>query len=89
MYIIYEYGCLRKCFYASLQNFAKTRSPANLTTIARTVLKFCARGRSECPKMSRLDLKCNDIPRSLEPLSECQLELFMYLQPTNIRLSMN
>ena len=69
---ICAYGCLRMCFYAFLQNFAKTMSPANLTIIARSASKFCARSRSQCLKMCRLDLKCHNIPGSLEPSSECQ-----------------
>ena len=46
--------------------------PANLTIIARSDSKFFARERSQCPRVSRLDLKSHDIPGCVEPSSECQ-----------------
>ena len=70
-FCICAYGCLKMCFYALLDNFAKTMSPANLTVIARSGSKFCAKSWSQCLKMCRLDLKCHIIPESLERSSEC------------------
>ena len=51
-----SYGCLRMCFYTSWQNFANVMSPAQMAMPARTVSKFCARTRSECPDIFFLDL---------------------------------
>ena len=70
IYIHYEYGCLRMFFGASWRKNAKTMSPADFTTIARTAPKCCAGSRSECPKMSRIDPKCDDIPSFVEPSPE-------------------
>ena len=64
--------CLRMCFYTSWQNFANMRSPAKMTITARTVSKFRASTRSECPEIFFLDLKSLVISGIIEPWSECQ-----------------
>ena len=64
LYAYGEFTCVLEC--ASMhpcKTHATTMSPANLTITARSASKFCARNRSQCPKMSRLDLKCLDIRR--------------------------
>ena len=60
------------CFYASWQNFANMRSPAKMTTTARTASKLCASSQSKCPEMFFLDLISCGISESIEPWPECQ-----------------
>ena len=66
-----SYGCLRMCFYTSWQRFANMMSPDQMTMPARTVLKLCARTRSECPDIFLLDLISWRISGIIEPWSEC------------------
>ena len=52
--------------------FANINSPAQMTITARTVSKFRASTRSECPEIFFLDLKSLAISGIIEPWSECQ-----------------
>ena len=70
-----SYGCLRMCFYTFWQHFVNMMPPAQMTMPARTVSKFCARTRSECPDIFFLDLISWRISGIIEPWSECLPEI--------------
>ena len=83
-----SYGCLRMCFYTFCQHFANMMSPAQMTMPARTVSKFCARTRSECPDIFFLDLISWCISGIIEPWSECLPERIEAFRKTSSKVGL-